>query len=69
MGTEVMATISGRVLSVLKDACGVHEFNDEEMAGIKAVADQLEAILKSSKDRQQREMTARFQLKQMGSWS
>ena len=47
-----MATISNRALSVFKDACGLHEFNDEEQARIEVLAEQLYAILKSSKERE-----------------
>lgn len=68
MHTEVVAmpTINGRALTIFKDACGVHEFNEEEMTRVEAIADQLEQVLKSSKDRQQRAMMARGQLRQMG---
>lgn len=59
-GAEVigMATISNRALSILKDACGVHEFTDQEQAHIEVLAEQLDEILKASKERD-RKKTAR----------
>jgi hypothetical protein len=63
---EIMATLSGRALSVFKDACGVHEFSEEELGRIEAITDQLEQVLKASKDRQQRAMMARGQMRQLG---
>jgi hypothetical protein len=53
-GAEVerMATISNRALTILKDACGVHEFTDQEQAHIEVLAEQLNEILKASKERE-----------------
>jgi hypothetical protein len=48
---EIMQTISGHALTIFKDACGVHDFSKEEIVCIEAIADQLEPILKSSKNR------------------
>ena len=47
-----MATISDRSLSVFKDACGVHDFTDVEQARIEVLAEQLNEILRASKDRE-----------------
>jgi hypothetical protein len=47
-----MATMSRRTLTILKDATGVHEFNEEEMARIDALAELLNQILRTSEDRQ-----------------
>ena len=46
-----MATISNRALSVFKDACGVHDFNEVEQARVEVLAEQLNEILKASKER------------------
>ena len=46
-----MATISNRALSILKDACGVHDLNDEEQARVEVLAEQLNDILNASKER------------------
>ena len=53
-GVEVehMATISNRALTILKDACGIHDFSDEEQARIEVLAEQLNEILKGSKERE-----------------
>lgn len=52
-GVEVskMATISNRAVSIFKDACGVHDFSDEEQARVEVLAEQLNQILNSSKER------------------
>jgi len=47
-----MATISNRALTILKDACGIHDFSDEEQARIEVLAEQLNEILKGSKERE-----------------
>ena len=47
-----MATISDRALSIFKDACGVHDFSDVEQARIEVLAEQLNEILRASKERQ-----------------
>jgi hypothetical protein len=47
-----MATISSKALTILKDACGVHEFTDLEQARIEVLAEQLNEILKASKERE-----------------
>jgi len=46
-----MATISNRALSIFKDACGIHNFEDVEQARIEVLAEQLDEILKASKER------------------
>lgn len=48
---ERMTTISDRALSIFKDACGVHDFTDMEQARIEVLAEQLNEILKASKER------------------
>ena len=48
---KTMPTISGRALSIFKDACGVHEFSTEERARIDALAEQVNQVLQTSKDR------------------
>lgn len=52
-GTEAkgMPAVSDRALTILKDACGVHDFTDEEQARIEVLAEQLSEILKASKKR------------------
>ena len=50
-----MATISSRALTILKDACGVHEFTDVEQARIEVLAEQLSEILKASKQREKQQ--------------
>lgn len=42
-----MATISNRALTILKDACSVHDFTDVEQARIEVLAEQLNFYLKS----------------------
>jgi hypothetical protein len=44
-----MPTISDRALSIFKDACGIHDFNDLEQARIEVLAEQLNDILLASK--------------------
>ena len=46
-----MATISNRALSIFKDACGVHELTDMEQARLEVLAEQVNEILESSKER------------------
>jgi len=46
-----VATISDKALSILKDACGVHDFTDVEQARIEVLAAQLNEILNDSKER------------------
>jgi hypothetical protein len=46
-----MPAVSDRALTILKDACGVHDFTDEEQARIEVLAEQLSEILKASKKR------------------
>lgn len=46
-----MATISYRALSIFKDACGIHDFSDEEQARVEVLAEQLNEILNASKER------------------
>jgi len=46
-----MATITDRSLSIFRDACGVHDFTDMEQARIEVLAEQLNEILKASKER------------------
>lgn len=53
LGGRDMATISGRALSIFKDACGIHEFSDEEQARIEVLAEQLRQIMQASKQREQ----------------
>ena len=53
-----MATISNTALSILKDACGVHEFTDIEQARMEVLAEQINDILKASKERE-KQRTAR----------
>ena len=50
-----MATISNRALSILKDACGVHEFTDQEQARMEVLAEQIDEILKASKQREKQQ--------------
>ncbi len=50
-----MATISSKALTILKDACGVHEFTDVEQARIEVLAEQLSEILKASKQREKQQ--------------
>jgi len=50
-----MATISSRALTILKDAAGVHEFTDVEQAHIEVLAEQLNEILKASKQREKQQ--------------
>ena len=50
-----MATISSRALTILKDACGVHEFTDAEQAHIEVLAEQPNEILKASKQREKQQ--------------
>ena len=50
-----MAAISNRALTILKDACGVHEFTDVEQARIEVLAEQLNEILKASKQREKQQ--------------
>ncbi len=52
---ERMATISSRALTILKDAAGVHEFTDVEQAHIEVLAEQLNEILKASKQREKQQ--------------
>ncbi len=52
-----MATISDRSLSILKDACGVHDFTDVEQARIEVLAEQLNDILKASKEREKQKFS------------
>jgi len=47
-----MATISNRALTIFKDACGIHDFNDVEQARIEVLAEQLNEILHASKERE-----------------
>jgi len=54
-----MATISNRALSILKDACGVHEFTDQEQARIEVLAEQLNEILEASKEREKQQAERR----------
>ena len=49
-----MATISNRSLSIFKDACGIHEFTDVEQTRIEVLAEQLNEILRASKERDKR---------------
>lgn len=46
-----MARISSKALTILKDACGVHEFTDLEQARIEVFAEQLNEILIASEKR------------------
>ena len=46
-----MATISDRAVSIFKDACGIHDFSEMEQARIEVLAEQLNEILKVSKER------------------
>ena len=46
-----MPTVSNRALSILKDACGVHDFTDLEQARMEVLADQINEILKACKER------------------
>ena len=46
-----MATISDRALSIFKDVCGIHDFEEVEQARIEVLAEQLNEILKVSKGR------------------
>jgi len=46
-----MPRISDKSLSILKDACGVHDFTDVEQARMEVLADQINDILKTSKER------------------
>jgi hypothetical protein len=50
-----MPRISDRSLSILKDACGVHDFTDVEQAHIEVLAEQLNEILKASKQREKQQ--------------
>jgi hypothetical protein len=50
-----MATISNRALSIFKDACGIHDFSDIEQARIEVLAEQLNEILKASKQREKQQ--------------
>ena len=49
-----MPRISDRSLSILKDACGIHDFTDVEQARMEVLADQINEILKASKERDQK---------------
>lgn len=46
-----MPRISDRSLSILKDACGIHDFTGIEQARMEVLADQINEILKASKER------------------
>jgi hypothetical protein len=46
-----MATISDRALSIFEEACGIHDFSEMEQARIEVLAEQLNEILKVSKER------------------
>ncbi len=46
-----MPTISDRALSIFKDVSGVHDFNEVEQARLEVLAEQLNEILKASKER------------------
>ncbi len=46
-----MVTISDRALSIFKDASGAHDFNELEQARLEVLAEQLNGILKASKER------------------
>jgi hypothetical protein len=50
-----MATISSKALTVFKDVCGVHEFIDVEQARIEVLAEELNEILKPSKQREKQQ--------------
>lgn len=50
-----MPRVSDLSLSILKDACGVHEFTDVEQARIEVLAEQLNEILKASKQREKQQ--------------
>jgi hypothetical protein len=50
-----MPRISDRSLSILKDACGIHDFTDVEQARIEVLAEQLSEILKASKQREKQQ--------------
>jgi hypothetical protein len=50
-----MPTISNRALTILKDACGFHDFTDVEQARIEVLAEQLNEILKASKWREKQQ--------------
>jgi hypothetical protein len=52
---EHMATISDRALTIFTDACGVHNFTDVEQARIEVLAEQLNEILKASKQREKQQ--------------
>jgi hypothetical protein len=52
-----MAQISNRSLSILKDACGIHDFTDVEQARIEVLAEQLNELLKASKERDKKKET------------
>jgi hypothetical protein len=54
-----MATISSRAVTIFKDACGLHQFTDIEQARIEVLAEQLNEILASSKDREKRQAERR----------
>jgi len=50
-----MAAISNRALSILKDACGVHDFTEMEQARLEVLAEQINEVLKTSKERAKQE--------------
>ena len=50
-----MATISSKALTILKDACGVHEFTEQEQARMEVLAEQVDEILKASKQREKQQ--------------
>lgn len=52
-----MPKISDRSLSILKDACGIHDFTDIEQARMEVLADQINEILKASKEREKQTAT------------
>jgi hypothetical protein len=65
-----MAVISDMDRNPFENLCkGVHDFNDDELGRLHEASVEVKAILQSAHDREQKNMAARDQLRQMGSWS
>ena len=54
-----MSRISDRSLSILKDACGIHDFTEVEQARMEVLADQINEILRASKEREKQKGAGR----------
>ncbi len=62
-----MAHIDGPILSAFQNlVSGIHDFNEEEMARLGKAAEEVKAVVESANKRQEKEMMARNQFRQMG---